>query len=271
MNSIEFSIELRKAAVTMVHRSHAAHIASALSIADILSVLYLDIMHVDPQTPDWKDRDRLILSKGHAGVAIYAALALRGFFPLEDLSAYYTDGSPYSGHVSHKGVPGVEFSTGSLGHGACAAAGMALAGKKAASHHRVYTIVGDGECDEGSIWEMALFARQQHLDNLTVIVDHNHMQAMGRCADVLDLGDLAGKWRAFGWNVIEVADGNDHDQLREALRAEHPRDVPTCIVAHTVKGKGVSFMENELLWHYRDPQGEFYARAMAELEAAYHA
>ena len=271
MNSKELSINIRESAITMVHQHHASHIASALSIADMLAVLYADILRVNPADPGWKERDRFILSKGHAGVAVYAALAERGFFPKDELASYYADGSVYSGHVSHKGVPGVEFSTGSLGHGACVATGMALAAKKKGAAHRVYTIIGDGECDEGSIWEMALFAKQQKLGNLTVLVDHNHMQAMGRCEDVVDLGDLAAKWGAFGWNVLEVSDGNDHDQLRSALQAETPAEVPTCIVAHTVKGKGVSFMENELLWHYRDPQGDFYDRAMKELEAARHA
>lgn len=267
MNSRELARRVRIDAVRMVHEHHASHIASALSVVDILAVLYHDIMHIDPQNPNMPERDRLVLSKGHAGVAIYATLAEMGFFELERLGQYYSDGSVFSGHVSHKGVPGVELSTGSLGHGVCVAVGMALAAKRAQNLHRVYAVVGDGECDEGAVWETALFAHQFHLGNLTVIVDHNKMQAMGRCNTVMDLSDLADKWRAFGWHVVEVADGNDHDQLRTALLSNE-LEQPTCIVANTVKGKGVSFMENNLLWHYRDPQGEAYDQAMQELGAA---
>ena len=266
MKSEALALKIRQHAIEMVHATHASHIAAILSVTDLVAVLYADILRVTPAEPEWAERDRFVLSKGHAGVSVYAALAEQGFFPVEELSRYYTDGSPYSGHVSHKGVPGVEFSTGSLGHGVCVAAGMALAGKKSGAAYRVYAIVGDGECNEGSVWEMALFAKQYRLGNLTVLVDRNHMQAMGRCEDVMDTGDLAEKWRAFGWNVLEVADGHDHDQLRAALQAAVPADKPTCIGAHTGKGKGVSYMENELLWHYRDPQGEFYTRAKEELE-----
>ena len=270
MDSYELAIRIREDAMTMVHEHHASHIAAALSVADMMAVLYADILHIDPQNPELPERGRFILSKGHAGIAVYAALAEMGFFPRSELSKYYTDGSVYSGHVSHKEVPGVEFSTGSLGHGASVAAGMALAAKRAVSPYRVYVIVGDGECDEGTIWEMALFARQQKLDNLTVLVDHNGMQALGWCKDIADLQDLPTKWRAFGWHVIDVKDGNDHSQLRMALH-ESVSGMPTCIIANTIKGKGVSFMENKLLWHYRDPQGEDYERAMRELGAARHA
>lgn len=264
MNSTELAVRVRKDAIRMVHEHHASHIASALSIVDILAVLYTNIMKIDPKQPEWQDRDRFILSKGHAGVAVYATLAESGFFPKEELDRYYTDGSVYSGHVSHKGIPGVEFSTGSLGHGVCVAAGIALAGKRKAAPYRVYVITGDGECDEGSVWEMALFARQQKLGNLTVIIDHNKMQAMGDCVDIIDLQSLEDKWISFGWNVVSVEDGNDHSQLAIALKKEKA-DVPTCVIAHTVKGKGVSFMENNLLWHYRDPQGEAYEQAIREL------
>ena len=271
MDSQELARRVRMDAVRMVHEHHASHIASALSVVDILAVLYHDIMHIDPQNPNMPERDRLVLSKGHAGVAIYATLAEMGFFELKRLNQYYSDGSVFSGHVSHKGVPGVELSTGSLGHGVCVAVGMALAAKRLQSPYRVYAVVGDGECDEGAVWETALFAHQFHLGNLTVIVDHNKMQAMGCCNSIMDLGDLADKWRTFGWHVVEVADGNDHEQLRTALLSNE-QERPTCIVANTVKGKGVSFMENNLLWHYRDPQGEAYDQAMQELgEADYYA
>lgn len=270
VDSKKLAWNIRKDAITMVHEHHASHIASALSVADMLAVLYADILHVDPQKPEWENRDRFILSKGHAGVAVYATLAEMGYFQKTELSNYYSDGSVYSGHVSHKGVPGVEFSTGSLGHGVCVAAGMALAAKKKQATYRVYSIIGDGECEEGSIWEMALFARQQQLGNLTVLIDHNKMQAMGNCSDIMDLENLFDKWRAFGWHTIHVQDGNNHDQLRAALQ-QVCVDVPTCIIAETVKGKGVSFMENQLIWHYRDPQGEAYEQAMKEMEAVHHA
>lgn len=266
MKSESLAWRIRRHSVEMVHQSGASHIASALSAADILAVLYTDILRVDPQHPDGPDRDRFILSKGHAGVALYAALAECGFFPVEELKRYYQDGSVYSGHVSHKGIPGVELSTGSLGHGVGVACGMALAGKASGRPFRVFALAGDGECDEGIVWEAALTAGQYHLDNFTLIVDRNGMQAMGPSEDVMALEPLNDKWRSFGWEVVDVADGHDHQQLRQAFAAPSSGR-PRCIVAHTVKGKGVSFMENELLWHYRDPQGEFYARAVAELEA----
>ena len=206
------------------------------------------------------------MSKGHAGAALYAALAECGFFPVAELDRYYQDGSVYSGHVSHKGIPGVEVSTGSLGHGVGMACGMALAGHASEHPFRVFALAGDGECDEGIVWEAALAAGHCHLDNFTLIVDRNGMQAMGPSESVMALEPLGEKWRSFGWEVLDVADGHDHQQLCRAFAApSHGR--PRCILAHTVKGKGISFMENELLWHYRDPQGEFYDRAVAELEA----
>lgn len=265
MKSEALAWKIRRHAIDMVHSSHASHIAAALSAADIIAVLYTDILHVDPKNPNMPDRDRFVMSKGHAGVAVYAALAECGFFPVDELSLYYTDGSVYSGHVSHKGVPGVEFSTGSLGHGIAAACGMALAARNAAQPYHVYALVGDGECNEGVVWETALTAGQYALDNFTVIVDRNGMQAMGRCEELMRMEPMADKWRSFGWEVVDIADGNNHNQLRQAFAAPaHGR--PKCIIARTVKGKGVSFMENNLLWHYRDPQGEFYDRAIAELE-----
>lgn len=264
MNTKTLAWQIRKDAIEMVHASHASHIGAALSVADIVAVLYGDVAKTFPKNPKSPERDRIVLSKGHAGVAIYAALAETGFFPKSELQKYYTDASVYSGHVSSKGVPGVEFSTGSLGHGVCVACGMALAGKKQNKNFHVYAIVGDGECEEGCVWETAIFANHYKLSNFTVIVDNNKMQAMGTCEDVMSLGSLAEKFRAFGWNVIEV-DGHNHDELKDSLMMKAER--PTAIIAHTVKGKGVSFMENNLLWHYRDPQGEFYEQAIKELEA----
>lgn len=267
MTSEDLAWRIRCHAIDMVHNAHASHIAAALSAADILAVLYTNVMRVDPQDPDMPERDRFIMSKGHAGVAVYALLAEVGFFPVSELERYYTDGSVYSGHVSHRGVPGVEFSTGSLGHGAAVACGMAMAAKMAGRTHRVFTLVGDGECNEGSIWEMALVAQQNKLDNFTVIVDCNAMQAMGSCRDVMNMEPFADKWRSFGWQTIEVADGNNHEQLREAFSTLSDGK-PKCILAKTKKGKGISFMENNLIWHYRDPQGDDYLRAVEELEAA---
>ena len=265
MNSTALAWSIRRHAIDMVHNSHASHIAAALSAADILAVLYADILHVDPKYSLMPNRDRFVMSKGHAGIAVYAALAEMGFFPLEELKRYYMDGSCYSGHISHKGVPGVELSTGSLGHGIAVACGMALAARSRNFPYHIYTLVGDGECNEGSVWETALVANQYLLDNFTAIVDRNKLQAMGECEKVMSMEPLAEKWKSFGWTVIRVLDGHDHTQLKEAFHTSangHPR----CIIAETVKGKGISFMENQLLWHYRDPQGEFYQAAVAELE-----
>ena len=188
---------------------------------------------------------------------------------MEELSTHYANGSRLSGHVSHKGVPGVEFSTGSLGHGLAVAAGMALGGKKDEAPWRVYAVLGDGECDEGSVWEAALQAHQFRLDNLIAVVDHNHMQSLDFCENTLALEPFAQKWRDFGWHVIEV-DGHDTDALQRAFeeaKAQRGREKPVCVLCDTVKGKGVSFMENDILWHYRTPQGEEYEAALKELEA----
>lgn len=265
MNSAELAWRIRRETVELVHAAHASHIGAALSIADIVAVLYADIMKYDPGDPSWDGRDRFILSKGHAGVAVYAALSACGFFPEEMLRTYYSNGSMLSGHISHKNVPGVELSTGALGHGVCVAAGMAMAAKRDKKTHRVFAIIGDGECNEGSVWEMALFANHFELDNLMVIIDHNKMQSLGFCEDTIDLMDLAAKWRSFGWNVTET-DGHNTEELKKALSGTKAGK-PVCVVAHTVKGKGISFMENQILWHYRDPQGDDYDNAVRELEA----
>lgn len=264
MTSKELAWKIRRDAIEMTHVSNGSHIGCVLSIADIVGVLYADVMDVDKDNPRSDDRDRFILSKGHAGAAVYAALAETGFFPVEDLVTYYANGSKLSGHVSHKGVPGIELSTGSLGHGICVAVGMAMASKIDKKKHRVYTVIGDGECNEGSIWESALFANQFKLNNLTVVVDHNKIQSLDWCKNTIDLINLTDKWKAFGWHVIEV-DGHNHDELKQAF-TEKSQDKPVCIIAHTIKGKGVSFMENQVLWHYRAPQGEFYINAVKELE-----
>lgn len=264
MNSEELANKVRVHAIKMTHNAQASHIGSILSIVDILAVLYCDIMKINPKQPKDDSRDRFILSKGHAGVALYATLAEVGYFPVDLLNTYYQNGSNLSGHISHKNVAGVEFSTGSLGHGVCVASGIALAGKLDNKKYHVYAIVGDGECEEGSIWEMALFASHNKLDNFTIIVDHNKIQAMGNCNTEIGLRDLEQKWKSFGFRVIEC-DGHSHIALREALLTKE-LGKPLCIIAHTIKGKGVSFMENNLIWHYRDPQGEAYEDALKELK-----
>ena len=259
---------IRRHGLEMTHISRGSHIGAIFSLAEIMATLYAKVLNVNPGQPKMPSRDRLILSKGHAGAAVYAALAETGFFPVEELSTHYANGSRLSGHVSHKGVPGVEFSTGSLGHGLPVAAGMALAAKKDNADHRVYVVMGDGECDEGSVWEAALQAHQYKLDNLVAVIDHNRMQSLDFCENTLALAPFAEKWRAFGWHAIEV-DGHDTDALQAAFaeaKAQRGSGKPTVIIAVTVKGKGVSFMENNILWHYRTPQGEEYEAALAELE-----
>lgn len=249
----------------MTHHSGGSHIAAVFSVAEIVAVLYNDVMVIYPDDVKNDNRDRFILSKGHAGVAVYVVLAEKGFFDLSELDRYCDDGGRLSGHVSHKGVPGVEFSTGSLGHGLPVGTGMALAAKVDGKPYHTYVVCGDGECDEGSMWEAALFASHHQLSNLTLIIDHNKMQSMFTCEKTLNLGDLGQKWREFGWDVRET-DGHDCNALREAI-IKSSTGMPVCVIAHTVKGKGVSFMENNILWHYRDPQGEFYEKALIELEA----
>ncbi|MCK5214487.1 MAG: transketolase [Candidatus Omnitrophica bacterium] len=267
MNSKELAWNIMRQGVEMTHLSKGSHIGAILSVADIIGVLYSDILNFDPKNPKLPERDRVILSKGHAGAAIYAALAYSGFFPVEELKTHYADGSRLSGHVSHKGIPGVEFSTGSLGHGLSVGAGMALSAKKNNEKHKVFIILGDGECNEGSVWEAALFANHFKLSNLVVIIDHNKMQSLTFCAETIALEPFAVKWKAFGWQVLYI-DGHDHDQLKMALTV-NPQDSekPTCVIANTIKGKNISFMENNILWHYRTPQGEEYAAALRELEA----
>jgi transketolase len=233
-------------------------------MADILAVLYSRILRIDPTRQDWPERDRLIVSKGHAAAALYAVLAERGFFEMDTLRTYCQAGSALTGHVSHH-VPGVEFSTGSLGHGLPVGAGLALAAKRDGRATRTYVLLSDGELDEGSNWETALFAPQHELDNLIAIVDYNKIQSFGRTREVLDLDPLADKWRAFRWAVREV-DGHDVEALTGALRAT-PFETgrPSVLIAHTVKGKGVSFMENDLLWHYRTPDARQLDQALREL------
>lgn len=260
-NSI-FAKHMRITILDMIHKAHASHIASAFSIVDVLAVLYNEILTNSDFDYKNKNRSKVILSKGHAGSAIYAALYQIGLVSKDNIDNYYLNGSNLSGHVSHKGVNGVEFSTGSLGHGVCVALGMALAKKMNNEKGKIFTIVGDGECQEGSVWEMAMLASSKKCNNMVVIVDKNNYQAMGKCSEITNCDNLAEKWEIFGWEVLKI-DGHNYDEIYTAMT--HLSDKPICIVANTIKGHGVSFMENELLWHYRDPQNEFYTQAMEEL------
>ena len=251
----------------MVNHAHASHLGGILSCADAIAVLYAEVAHINPKNPKDPKRDRIVLSKGHNGAAVYVALAKMGFFDEELLKTYGDNGGMFSCHISHKEVPGVEVSTGSLGQGVCMACGFAIAAKRKKEAHKIYAIVGDGECDEGSVWEMALLAAQEKLDNFTVIIDRNYQQAMGRIEEVINTEPFADKWKAFGWTVVDVEDGNNHEQLRKAFEVDS-NGKPKVIIARTIKGKGVSFMENQAGWHGKAPNDEEFKIAMADLEKA---
>lgn len=267
MTSEQLAWKIRRHGIEMTHLSGGSHIGAVLSVADIIAVLYADVINFDVNNPKSDSRDRFILSKGHAGAAIYAALAECGFFETEELKTHYQNGSRLSGHVSHH-VPGVDFSTGSLGHGLSAAAGMALVAKQDKKDYKTYVVLGDGECNEGSVWEAALFAVHFVLDNLVCIVDHNKMQSLDFCDKTLSTTPLTSIWQGFGWNVIEI-DGNNHEQCLDALKNGTIKGKPTVIIANTIKGKGIPFMENDILWHYRFPHdGWEYDTAVTELHKA---
>ena len=264
MKTSDFAREIRKISLEMVFKGKASHIGGALSMADILAVLYSDILNYDPSNPNWPQRDRFLLSKGHACVSLYATLALKGFFPLKDLETYAQSDSILLCHASHK-VNGVEISAGSLGHIPPVACGMALAAKLRHEQWRTFCIVGDGEMDEGSVWEAILFAAHHKLNNLVMIIDYNKIQAMGDTNSILNLEPLKGKLESFGWMAVEV-DGHDIDQLKTALSlANHGNEKPLAVIAHTVKGKGVDFMENQLAWHYKSPTKEQYEEAVKQI------
>ena len=246
----------------MTSKGKSSHVGSALSIADILAVLYTNI-NIDPKDPLHHERDRFILSKGHAGAAVYAVLAELGFFSKEVLDTHYQDGSILSGHVSHKGVPGVEFSTGSLGHGLSVATGFALAAKRRSLKFNSYALLSDGELDEGSNWEAILFAPHHNLDNLTCIVDYNKLQSLTTVKETLNIEPLKDKLLSFGWDVFDI-DGHKHDHIKDALTAKATK--PKFIIANTIKGKGVSFMENRLEWHYMTPNEKQLRDALTELD-----
>lgn len=260
----ELSRRIRASALRMVSKANASHIGTCLSMADLLGVLYGGVLNVDPADPQKPDRDRFILSKGHGAAILYAVLAELGFFPREWLNDYCMDGSLLTGHISHK-VPGVEVSTGSLGHGLPVGCGMALAARADRAPWRTFVMLSDGELDEGSNWEAILFAGHHKLDNLVAIVDYNKIQSFGTVKEVLDLEPLASKWKAFNWAVHEL-DGHDHATIQSAF-AKIPFEPgrPNVVIAHTIKGKGVNYMENQLAWHYRAPSGELLVNALAQV------
>lgn len=257
--------ELRKLIFKTICNAGGGHLPTCLSMTDLLAVLYYEVLHVDPKDPKAPGRDRFILSKGHGGVALYAILADKGFFDVEHLSTHGKKGTILGGHPDMHKVPGIEASTGALGHGLPFGVGIALAAKKDHASYRTFVVTGDGECQEGSIWEAALFAAQAKLDNLTVIIDHNKLQAMGKLDEIVGLESFSEKWRAFGWEVAEV-DGHDMDALRTVFKKlPLAPGKPNCIIAHTVKGRGISFMENVPIWHYRQPKPEEMRLACEEL------
>ncbi len=272
MNKLELqktANEIRKSIVTSVHSAKAGHPGGSLSATEVFTYLYFEEMHVDPKNPKDPDRDRFVLSKGHTAPGLYATLAERGFFPKEDLMTLRQIGSHLQGHPCMQHTPGLDMSSGSLGQGISAAVGMALAGKIDKKDYRVYTLLGDGEIQEGQVWEAAMFAGAKKLDNLVVIVDNNGLQIDGNIADVNSPYPIDKKFEAFNFHVINVEDAHDFDQLRAAFdEAKGVKEVPTAIIVKSVKGKGVSFMENNAGWHGKAPNDEEYAIAMEELKKA---
>ena len=257
--------KIRKGIIEQVYRAQSGHPGGSLSIADILSVLYFKEMNVNPKKPDWEDRDRLVLSKGHCSPALYSALALKGYFDSEELNGFRNINSKLQGHPDMNKVPGVDMTTGSLGQGLSAANGMAIAGKMNNKKYRVYCILGDGELEEGQIWEAAMTAKKYKLDNLCVIVDNNNLQIDGSIIDVKSPYPIDFKFSSFGFKTINV-DGHDVKKIAEALdKGRINKDQPTCIVANTIKGKGVSFMENKVGWHGKAPNEGEYNIAISDL------
>ena len=260
--------EIRKSIVTAVHSAKSGHPGGSLSAADIFTYLYFEEMNIDPKNPKMADRDRFVLSKGHVAPGLYSTLAERGYFPKEDLVTLRHTGSYLQGHPDMKHIPGVDMSSGSLGQGLSVAVGMAAVAKFDKKDYRVYALCGDGEIQEGQIWEAAMFAGHRKLDNLLVIVDNNNLQIDGTVEDVCSPYPIDKKFEAFNFHVINI-DGNDFDQIDAAFKeAKATKEMPTAIIAHTVKGKGVSFMENNVGWHGKAPNDEEYAIAMEELEKA---
>ena len=271
MNKLELmkmANEVRKGAITAVHSAKSGHPGGSLSAADIYTYLYFEEMNVDPKDPKKADRDRFVLSKGHTAPGYYSTLAHRGFFPVEDLTTLRKVGSYLQGHPDMKHIPGVDMSSGSLGQGISAAVGMAISAKLSDDDYRVYTLLGDGEIQEGQVWEASMLAGHRKLDNLVVIVDNNNLQIDGKITDVNSPYPIDKKFEAFNFHVINI-DGNDFDQIEAAFKeARKTKGMPTAIIAKTIKGKGVSFMEDQAGWHGKAPNDEQYAQAMEELEKA---
>ncbi len=263
----KIALEIRKGALTAVYTAASGHPGGSLGIAELLAYLYFEEMHVDPKNPKDPDRDRFVLSKGHTSPALYAALAEKGFFPKEDLKTFRQKDSYLQGHPDMKHIPGVDMSTGSLGQGISAACGMALSGKISEKKYRVWTILGDGECEEGQVWEAAMFAAHYGLNNLCAFVDFNGLQIDGPVTEVMNPTPLDTKFAAFGWNTL-VIDGHDFDQIASAVDAAKRSAKPTAVICKTTKGKGVSYMENVCAWHGSAPKTEQYEQGMRELEEA---
>ena len=262
--------EVRKEILTMIHAAQSGHPGGSLSAADMMTALYFDELNIDPQNPKWEDRDRFVLSKGHVCPVLYTCLALKGYFPKEVLATLRKEGSILQGHPDMKRCPGVDISTGSLGQGLSVAVGMALAAKRDNKSYRVFSMVGDGESDEGQIWEAVETAAKYELDNLVIFLDRNRLQNDGTCAEVMPNGDLVAKFAAFGCQTWEI-DGHNMGEIPDALEAVRTDQSgkPKCIVAHTVKGKGVSFMENVVQWHGMAPNDEQYVQAMKDIEEGF--
>jgi len=259
--------EIRKSILEMIVASNSSHIATAYSVVDIVTVLYFSSMRIDPKKPEWPDRDRFILSKGHGAAANYAVLGHRGYFSKSLFKTYAQDGGKLHGHSTYGLIPGIEFSTGSLGHGLPVAVGMAIAAKRLRKKYKVFVVLGDGDCQEGSNWEAIMAAGHYGLDNLVVIVDYNKMQGLGKVKDIMDLEPFADKWKSFKWEVREV-DGHSIPQLLDTLKTvPFIKGKPSVVLAHTIKGKGVSYMEHNIKWHYSTPLDENYSLAKKELEA----
>jgi transketolase len=270
----EKAVQVRRLVLQAVHKAAGGHVGGPLSMVEIALALYFKMMRVDPKNPQWPDRDRYILSKGHSCIALYSVLALRGFFPVEEVYTFDAINSRMQGHPDMTKTPGIDMASGSLGAGASPALGMALGARRLGKDFHTWLHLGDGEIQEGQVWEMAWVASYYSVDNLTAIVDYNHVQQFGFPRDANlkrrfnPIAQVPEKWRAFGWNVLEC-DGHDFDQLIPAMeQAKATKGKPTCIVAHTIKGKGISFMENDFNWHAKVPNKEELEKSMAELDAA---
>lgn len=262
-DTVQERINIKKSILHMIAYSKSSHIGTCLSIVDILWTLYFRVLNIDPKNPTWENRDKFLLSKGHGSAALYSTLAERGILPMEKLNEYYIDGGSLPGHLDMEAIPGVEASMGSLGHGLPIGLGMAIANRQSSNPGKIFVLLGDGECNEGSVWEAVMLASHLKLTNLTAIVDFNKLQGFGRTNEVINQSNLAERWAAFGWETYEV-DGHNPVELERILKL--PQKKPKILIAHTIKGKGVSFMEDKLEWHYKSLTEEQYKQALKEVE-----